>query len=314
MSRVMKDIIALLMLGALAYTFRAPLEKYFGGLAANLKAIYMPCQSPIMYSLGAFDSRFGISKQDFLQAIKDAEAIWEKPLGKNLFAYSSDGQLEINLVYDYRQEATSKLKNLGLAVDETRASYDALQAKYAEIKSALSQAKALYDSKVSAFEKMLDAYNKEVESWNRKGGAPKYEFARLEAERASISAASTDIQALQKKVNGYVDEVNALAVVLNGMANALNVDVGKYNAVGASRGEEFTEADYQNDGMEQKIDIYEFTSRNKLVRVLAHELGHALDLEHVEGSTSIMYKLNESTNENLSANDIAELKSKCGIK
>ncbi|MDP3965521.1 MAG: hypothetical protein Q8Q13_01855, partial [bacterium] len=109
-----------------------------------------------MYSLGTFDTRFGIPKQDFLASVREAEAIWEKPIGKELFAYTQDGQLAVNLVYDYRQEATIKLKNLGLAVDESRTSYDALQTKYEEMKSVLSQAQAQYDSVVATFNKRLD--------------------------------------------------------------------------------------------------------------------------------------------------------------
>jgi len=314
MKRVLQTIIAVLVLGALAYIFRAPLEQRFGGLVANFQASYLPCQQPIMYSLGTFDTRFGLSKQDFLGAVKEAETIWEKPIGRNLFAYAPNGQLTVNLVYDYRQQATSKLQSLGLAVDESRASYDALQAKYDEMKSLLTQEQAQYNVSVAAYDGHLATYNKEVQYWNAKGGAPAADYARLEAEKAGIDAESMAVQTLQAKVNGYVDEVNALVVVLNGLATALNVDVGKYNTVGASRGEEFTEGDYQNNGGEQTINIYEFSNHAKLVRVLAHELGHALGLEHVAGSTSIMYKLNQSTNEKLSANDLAALKSKCGIK
>ncbi|MDO8561237.1 MAG: matrixin family metalloprotease [bacterium] len=314
MKQVLRVIITLLALGALVYVFRAPIEKNLERLVANLEATFIPCQKPIQYSLGTFDSRFGLSKQDFLGAVKEAEAIWEKPIGKELFSYSSDGPLAVNLIYDYRQEATSKLRNLGLAVDESRASYDALDAKYTQVKSLLTKAQAEFDSKAAALKKRLDAYNREVEFWNTKGGAPKAEFARLEAERAGIDSDSAAAEALLGKVNGYVDEVNALVVVLNSMANALNIDVNKYNTIGASRGEEFTEGDYQSDESGQEINIYEFSSRAKLVRVLAHELGHALGLEHVAGKTSIMYKLNQSTSEKLSADDLAELKSRCGIK
>lgn len=314
MKRISQIIATVLVIGAFLYAFRVPLEKRFGGLVANLQAAYLPCQQPIMYSLGTFDSRFGLSKQDFLGAIKEAEAIWEKPIGKNLFAYSADGPLKVNLVYDYRQEATNKLKSIGLAVDESRASYDALQTKYDEMKSVLTRAQAQFDASAAAYREHLDAYNKEVAYWNARGGAPKSDYARLAQEGANLDAESTTVRALQDKANAYVDEVNALVVVLNGMANTLNVDVGKYNTAGATRGEEFTEGDYQSSAGESKINIYEFSNRAKLVRVLAHELGHALGLEHVAGATSIMYKLNQGTNEKLSANDLAALKSACGIK
>ena len=299
MWRLLKVVVTALVLGAIAYVYRGPLEEKFGGVVANLQAIYLPCQRPIMYSLETFDARFGISKQDFLKAIQEAEAIWEKPIGKELFAYAQDGRLAVNLVYDYRQEATNTLKNLGLAVDESKTSYDALQRKHEEIKYLLEQEQAQYDSAVSEFNKKLGAYNNDVQNWNNKGGAPRAEFALLEAEKTALDAGLVALKNLHNKVNGYVDEVNALAVVLNRMANTLNVDVGKYNAVGASRGEEFTEGDYQSDAGLQRIDIYEFNGHSQLVRVLAHELGHALGLEHVAGATSIMYKLNQGTNENL---------------
>lgn len=303
-----------MVIAGLAYAYRGPIQEQFGGLVANLEATFTPCQKPIAYSLGTFDTRFGISKESFLRAVADAEAIWEKPIGKNLFQYSSDGRLAVHLIYDYRQEATDKLKRLGITVDASRASYDSLKVKYYEVKSALMQSQKQYETALALYKQHLDSYNQEVESWNAKGGAPRSEFVRLSSEKQSLDAELSALKSLQDTVNGYVDEVNSIAVVLNGMANALNVDVGKYNTIGASRGEEFTEGDYQSKGGEQKIDIYEFSTQNKLVRVLAHELGHALGLEHVEGSTSIMYELNQSTNEKLSSQDLAALKSKCGIK
>ena len=321
MTRILKISIFLLVLGALVYQFHLPLRVPLVTFWDSMKSYIftkIPCAEPINYTLGDFDTRFGISEKYFLSALLEAEEIWEKPFGKELFAYKesseNDSSLRINLVYDYRQQATSKLASLGIIVKDNQTSYDSLKIKFTESKTGFEAEKRDYEIRVQDFNKNQKVFEEQVAYWNVRGGAPKKEYEQLQIEKNILEKEASRLQILQNKINETVEEINALVVALNRLVSILNLSVEKYNTVGASRGESFTEGVYFSDGLNKEVDIFEFSSRIKLVRVLAHELGHALDLGHVNDSKAIMYELNQGSNVTLTKTDLDALKTKCGVK
>ena|SRR3989338_5491050 len=310
MRRFFGNLILFAVVGAGFYFYRGSIIDGWGALYAR----YFSCARPIGYSIGSFDTRFGISKERFLKAINDAEAMWEVEIGKDLFAYSPDGRMKINLVFDYRQEATNKMRAIGLIVADDQASYDTLTAKYRMLKREFEVQQASYSTLVAGIEKRSAAHNEEVAEWNRKKGAPRDVYTRLNEETDSLKRGVERIRDIEGDLRKLQGDINALVTVINQVANNINVSADEFNRIGKSQGEEFTEGLYTSDQTGQRIDIYQFNELAKLTRVLAHEFGHALSLEHLDDPKAIMYRLNQGANTSLTASDISALKKHCGIE
>ena len=310
MLKLIKYIFYIALIAGVVFFFRVPLDNF----KARLLSQYFPCKTLITYEIKSFDERFGLTEADFLKALRDAEAIWEKPLGKELFKYEAGGNLKVNLVYDSRQEATAKLKEMGLVLKTTRASYDSIRIKYDSMVATYSLDRASFERRVALFETRKSAYEAEVARVNKRGGADEATAQRLNTEKDYLNRELSSLNLLQVKLNNDTDNINALSSSLNQLARDLNINVRGYNEVGGELGQEFEEGTYTSGPDGQEIDIYQFDNRTKLVRVLAHELGHALGLDHIDDPKAIMYRLNNGINEKLTAGDLKLVKSHCGIE
>ena len=311
MKKIFKIIFTVIAISVAVFFFRTELEQIF----SNLQNKYLPCSRPITYSIGSFDDRFGISKEEFLKVVNTGEVVWEKAIDKELFVYKSDGSgvLKINLIYDTRQEATQKLKDIGITVNDTKASYNDLKLKYNAMQADYLKRKADFESQVVLFQNRQNAYEKEVRYFNENGGASEKDFNRLNKEKLSLDIKFTEINKLQTILNEEVNNINALVIVLNRLVSSLNIEVNKFNTIGSEFSGEFEEGTYKEDSTSREIDIYQFDNIGKLARVLTHEFGHALGLLHLESKEAVMYRLNNGVNEKLTIEDILALKKRCEL-
>ena len=309
MRRVINLFVGIVLLGGAGYLALTHRDLVMQ-VVRQVEAEFLPCRSPIVYSLGAVDPRFGISQAILIKDLKEAEEVWEKPSGKNLFEYG-EGGVVVNLVYDYRQQASDTMAAAGIQIDKSQSSFDALKAEYDSRAARIASAKVRFDAEVAAYEARQKAYNTEVAKWNRREGAPSATYDRLQAEKAALAVSAESIASMERALNADIETLNAIGTSLNKLIAELNLNVEKYNQAGASTGGEFEEGEYVSGAGSQRIDIYEYSNHTELVRVLAHELGHALGLGHVEDGESIMYRVNQGKKLTLSTNDVTALDAQC---
>jgi len=105
--------------------------------------------------------------------------------------------------------------------------------------------------------------------------------------------------------------INQSAEQLNALATSLNLNITRYNNVVKSTDQEFEQGNYISEFGKREINIYQFENRDKLVRVLAHELGHALGIDHVDNQEDIMHAYNVGKSINITDVDLIELEKAC---
>lgn len=268
------------------------------------------CRIPLEYTIGVLDERFELSEAEAKAAISDAESAWEDATGLNLFTYTDDpGAFPINFLFDERQLRTNTEENLRERLDETEEVSDAVRARYDAAIAAYDRLESRYSQGEAAYGQRLAAYNAEVAKWNDAGGAPPAEFEKLEQEKTDLASDQATLNQLIVDLNAQAATINDLSERGNRIIDTFNNGVETYNdRFGESH--EFTQGDYQGD----KINVYQFSDQDELRLVIAHELGHALHLDHVENEASIMYFLmgEQSVQLQFTDEDLAEFGGVCG--
>lgn len=270
-----------------------------------------PCDSPLEYSIGSFHPYFNLTEDEFRQEIMAAEKVWEQVIGQELFVYTPGAPFTINLIFDQRQIKTLAGQKLDQSLNETKARQEKLSEKNAESLVLYQATLKGYESLLSTFQKRLATYNAEVARLNKAGGATEKEYEALQVELQAIKTLEKNLENERQKVNALVEQVNQFSEEQVSVVNQYNSQVESYvRRYGEPRA--FDQGEYVGTA----INIYQFDDRARLRLVLAHELGHALGIGHVNDPTALMYHLMEQQDVEslrLTASDQAALIDVCAV-
>ena len=265
-----------------------------------------PCTKTMGYTIGTFDTRFGIKEATFRDEIDKAQALWGDQIGKTLFNYNASGPLTINLIYDERQARTDDINNLALEIQNSKDTATALKTTYDVEKTIyLGDGEQLIKDS-NAFKVRYDAYTSKVAMYNSQGGAPQNEYNLMVEELSSLKEESRHLTARRDALLVYMEAINAKVTRYNELMVYINTLITKSNSLGAKK---FTEGRFTP--RTNTIDIYQYTDPIKLRRVITHELGHVIGINHNDNIKSIMYSVNSATTTTLSTEDINALLEAC---
>ena len=271
-----------------------------------------PCEEPLTYKLGNIDSRYDINRNQLAEVMGKVEKLWSHALDKQILRYDPDGKVTIQLVYSEEQKRTENEWALSKRIREKNSETAKAQQKYNQLSSKFKSQRNKFKQLVSDYNNLIETYNNLRKKW-RDEDIPHDIKQKLQTLKQQISQKETKVNRFQNNLEALRKKTNQQSRQLNQLIDKQNELIKQYNQT-FSDPRKFDQGRYFKKGSQEIVRIFQFSNLSELKTVLAHEMGHALGLKHVENPESVMnYMMGKQNifNLSLTKQDIAALKERC---
>lgn len=255
----------------------------------------VPCAVPLAWRVEAVDPRFGLAEAEARSAVEEAASLWESAVGRPLFRFDPAGGFPIRFIYDHRQARAEQMRRLEGQFGREAADLAARRKALEDLRERYAVEGTRLEERMRELERRIRSRNAAVRRWNESGGAPPEVVRELRAaeeglqrERREIARKERQLELLRERLKGEAHDLGQRVEDHNRRVEALEREFPPGPVEAGTYREAFLEGRGSITSLRREIRVYRFSNRGELVRVLAHELGHALGLGHGGTPGSLM--------------------------